>query len=103
MDRFWRVLLAGTAAVVLVATLVRVPIFWGNQAHHDLASGVWFGLADDLTHGVFYRPAFRPEGFGGTRYFPVQIVLHGGLTMVLGGHILAAARVLTALSMIGLL
>jgi len=40
MDRFWRVLLAGTAAVVLVATLVRIPIFWGNEAYHDLASGV---------------------------------------------------------------
>jgi len=103
MDRFWRVLLAGTAAVVLLATLVRVPIFWSNQAYHDLASGVWFGLAHDLTHGVFYRPVFSPDGFGGTRYFPVQILLHGGLTVLLGGHILAAARVLTALSMIGLL
>jgi hypothetical protein len=103
MDRLWRLLLAGAAAVVLVATLVRVPIFWSNEAYHDLASGVWFGLADDLTHGVFYRPVVSPEGFGGTRYFPVQIVLHGGLTVLLGGHILAAARVLTALAMIGLL
>ena len=52
---------------------------------------------------MFYRPVFSPEGFGGTRYFPVQILMHSGLSVALGGQILAAARVLTALAMIGLL
>jgi len=103
MERFWRVLLGVAAAIVLAATLLRIPIYWSNEAYQDLASGVWFGLADDLTHGVFYRPVAGPDGFGGTRYFPVQIVLHAGLSRILGGHLVAAARALTALAMAGLL
>jgi hypothetical protein len=103
MERPWRVLLGGAAAVVLVATLIRIPLYWSNEAYLDLASGVWFGLADDLTHGVFYRPVVGPDGFGGTRYFPVQIVLHAGLTMATGGHTVAAAHVLSGVAMLGLL
>ncbi len=47
-------------------------------------------LADDLSHGTFYRPLHDPvTGFGGTRYFPLAFALQGGL-LRLGAGLLAS-------------
>ena len=42
-----------------------------TAAYVDFVTGVWLTLADDLVHGVFYRDLVGPDGYGGTRYFPL--------------------------------
>lgn len=93
-----RLLLVATGVVVFGLSVARVVVFWRNQAYLDSTSGSWTALAVDLTHGVFYRPAIGPDGYGGTLYFPLHFVLHAGLSIGLGdpvrsGQILAAVSV----------
>ncbi len=59
-------------------------------------------MAADLRDGVFYRPLFGPEGYGGTRYFPLYFVLHAlllklGLPVLVSAYLLSAAAVLLLL------
>lgn len=84
-----RRLLVAAAAVATALTLVRIVVFWTNQAYLDTGSGVWTALAVDLSSGVFYRPAVGPDGFGGTRYFPLLIVLQAGVMALVGDPIRA--------------
>lgn len=89
MPRSARPLLVLAAALAL-ATAARLPAAWesGNALNH--VSGVWMTLADDLARGTFYRPLHEPgEGYGGTRYFPLAFVVHGGLVRA-GAPLLAA-------------
>jgi hypothetical protein len=55
----------------------------------DFVTGVWLTLANDLVHGVFYRDLVGPDGYGGTRYFPLHFTLIAAL-MRLGLSPLAA-------------
>jgi hypothetical protein len=91
-------LLLGVAALVVVLSLARIAVFWPNEAYLDTVSGVWTALAADLSDGVFYRPLFGPDGYGGTRYFPLHFVLHATVLRltddpVLSGQIIAALSV----------
>src|SRR5262245_42804541 len=57
----------------------------------DHTSSVWIAQALDAAQGSFYRPANGPDGFGGTRYFPVQVVLQAllikcGLSPIASGY-----------------
>ena len=92
MSRFWSLALLGTAALVVTATVLRVPVYWGNEARMDMPTGVWFALAKDTGDGIFYRPVESAEGFGGTRYFPLQFVLHAGVARFVHGDLLVAAH-----------
>jgi hypothetical protein len=91
-------LLSAAAVVVIGLSLVRILVFWSNHAYLGNVSGVWTALAVDLSNGVFYRPAFGPDGYGGARYFPLHVVLHTTLIKMLGdplrsGQIVAAFSV----------
>jgi len=50
-----------------------------TAAYVDFVTGVWLALANDLIHGVFYRDLSGPDGYGGTRYFPLFFVSVGAL------------------------
>src|SRR5208337_4912228 len=65
-------------------------------------AGVLIAMAGDLKDGVFYRPLFGPEGYGGTRYFPLYFVLHA-LLMKLGVPVLPGAYLLSAVAVVSLL
>ena len=60
-----------------------------TSAYVDFVTGVWLALADDFSRGVFYRDLIGPDGYGGTRYFPLFFVSIGAL-MRLGASPLAA-------------
>ncbi len=70
------------AAALVIVTALRIAVCWRTDAYLDHVAGVWFALADDLRHGVFYRPLYGPLGFGGTRYAPLVFVLLAGLMSV---------------------
>lgn len=88
---------------IIVVTILRIHRCWANDAYLDQVSGVWIALANDLYHGVFYRPLSGPLGYGGTRYFPLVFVLEAALTKLGGnpivtGHLLSLASTLALLA-----
>lgn len=76
-------------------------------AHVDDAYGVghvtgtWFALARYVNQGVVYPPLFNGSAFGGTRYMPLQFVMHAGLARVTGEY-LASGKLLAYASAIAL-
>jgi hypothetical protein len=74
-----RHVIVAAALLVVALTAVRVAIFWPRHTYVDTVSGVWIGMAADLADGIAYRPLVGPDGYGGTRYFPLHIAGHGGL------------------------
>ncbi|HUZ47843.1 MAG TPA: hypothetical protein VMW54_14500 [Terriglobia bacterium] len=97
-----RALLVVSTIPMLLITAIRIHACWANDAYLDQVSGVWIALANDLSHGVFYRPLFGPLGYGGTRYFPLFFVLHAAL-MKLGGGAILTGRLLSVASTLALL
>ena len=85
---------ASAVLALLVLGRVAMSVARGSELSHE--SGVWTALAMDAAHGVLYRPLLGPDGVGGTRAFPLQIVLHSilirlGLSPVLAGFALMLA------------
>ena len=74
-SRSWefKILLA-TAVGVLVALAFGSVVAY-EKPFYDHSTGTWFVLADDLLHGILYRPAVSDLGFGGTRYMPLFVYL----------------------------
>lgn len=101
----WSFALAAiVAAAVAVLTVLHLahelPNYTGLVTSDP--SGTWTGLAVDLANGEFYRPLVGSEGFGGTRYFPLHIVLHAatiklGLGPVVGGHLISLGALIAIL------
>lgn len=67
------------------------------HANLDHVSGAWAAQAFDAARGMFYRPLFAPDGYGGTRYAPLHIVLHAGL-IKLGMGVAAAGQLVGVVS-----
>ena len=101
-QRGLRIFLGFSTIPIVVITLLRIHACWKNDAYLDQVSGVWIALANDLCHGVFYRPLYGPLGYGGTRYFPLVFVLHAGL-MKLAGSLILSGRLLSLASTLALL
>lgn len=81
------------AAAIVLLTVARAVVFWGNEAYLDDASGNWTGLAKDLAEGVFYRPLVGPDGYGGSRYFPLHFVLNAALMKLNGSPLVSGFAV----------
>jgi hypothetical protein len=87
-----QVKLPAAALAALVTGLALAVHAWfavRTGCYVDFVTGVWFALAGDLSHGVFYRELIGPEGYGGTRYFPAFFSAIG-TAMRLGAGPLAA-------------
>ncbi|HEX8108733.1 MAG TPA: hypothetical protein VF516_13455, partial [Kofleriaceae bacterium] len=99
---FWLAAIVAFAVVVitLLHTVRDLPNYTGIVTSDP--SGTWTGLAVDLAHGEFYRPVVSDEGFGGTRYFPLHVVLHAsaiklGLGPVVAGHLISLGSLIAIL------
>lgn len=77
----------------IVALVLTIP----SGAMLNFVSGTWLALGVDLRDGVFYRPLVGELGFGGTRYFPLWILLHAGL-MRLGLSPLSAGHLISVVA-----
>ena len=97
-----RVALIASVVVIVVIAMVRAWYCWGTDAWVNHPAGALIAMAADLKNGVFYRPLYGPEGYGGTRYFPLYFVLHA-LLMKLGMPILPGAFLLSAAAVVALL
>jgi len=92
-----RIVILCAALFILALTAGRAYRAWRNDAYLDHASGAMATLALDFRDGVLYRPLYGPLGYGGTRYHPLQFVLHAELWKLTGdfrssGHWLAVAE-----------
>jgi hypothetical protein len=95
--------LLGRVCALLAASSVGAALVvhaWhaiGSAAYVDFVTGVWLALANDFAHGVFYRDLVGPDGYGGTRYFPLFFTAIGAL-MRLGVSPLAAGFLVSAVA-----
>jgi hypothetical protein len=89
-------------ALLVVATVARVTAAILTRGEIDPVSETWLALAFDASQGVIYRPLLGVDGYGGTRYFPLQFLLHGGLLRIFGDAILSGYAI-TCASLCGLL
>jgi hypothetical protein len=112
---FGRAMAMAAAGVVGAALAIHGWHAVTTGSYVDFVSGVWLTLADDLAHGVFYRDLIGPDGYGGTRYFPLFFTPIGalirlgaspvasGLTVSLGAGALLLLGVRQFLTRIGLI
>lgn len=63
--------------------------------------GARMGLADSLGRGTLYPPLFDGIHYGGTRFMPLPILVHGGLSF-LTGELVSSGKLATYLSFAGL-
>lgn len=102
VGRVSRTFLYAAVAVILLTTIMRAAVCWRNDSWVDDPSGVIIAMAADLKDGTFYRPLYGPEGYGGTRYFPLYFVLHAvllklGVPVLAGAYLISGAAVLLLL------
>lgn len=88
-------------ALAAIALLVVIPLRILDNGYLTYVSGAWAALADDFSHGEFYRPLVSDVGYGGTRYFPLFFVMHGALHS-LGLSLVTAGHLITLLSAVGI-
>jgi hypothetical protein len=85
-----------SAAIFSLLCPLALALTLPSGASLNFVSGAWMALGVDLRLGVFYRPLLSDAGFGGTRYFPLWIVLHAGLQTIglsplVAGHLISLA------------
>jgi hypothetical protein len=59
----------------------------------DHTAGVWMALARYVDEGVLYPPLYDGTAFGGTRFMPLQLVLHAGVARVTGEYLVSGKLV----------
>jgi len=88
-----RLALSGTclvvAALAVASWILVAAAHVGDSYGVDHVSGAWLALAQRLGEGTLYPPLYDGESFGGTRFMPIPIVLHGGLGYLIGDYLVA--------------
>jgi hypothetical protein len=94
-----RVACAGVGAWILggLALIAAVHLDDGYRTTH--VSGAWMALAQYARDGTLYPPLYDGERFGGTRFMPLQILLHGGLAEATGEYLVSGKLLVAALAL----
>lgn len=79
----------GFAAIAVGSWLLVAAAHIGDSYGVDHVAGTWLALAQRLGEGTLYPPLYDGESFGGTRYMPIPIVLHGGLGFLIDDYLVA--------------
>lgn len=64
------------AGLVFAVCLVSAVGHLQDEAMVSFVNGVWIGLAQRLSEGVFYPPIFDGQTVAGTRYYPLSILFN---------------------------
>ena len=91
-------------AWVLAALALLNAVHIDDRYRVNHVSGVWMALAQYLDQGTLYPPLYDGERFGGTRFMPLQTLLHTGLAQATGEY-LVSGKLLTiaiAFALLGL-
>jgi hypothetical protein len=92
--------LIGAAVFLAWALLLAVHVDDRYQVDH--VGGVRMALARYFNHGVLYPPLFDDGTYGGTRFMPLPVALHGALARITGEY-LVSGKLLSYAVMIVLL
>jgi hypothetical protein len=95
-------LLALAAAVVLAAVLLLIVLHADDRFGLDHASGTRIALARSFDEGTLYPPLYDAQHYGGSRFMPLPIMVHGLIAKATGEFVISG-RVLGVAAMTGLL
>jgi hypothetical protein len=94
--------LIATAALVFVAWIYLAAAHIDDRYQLDHVSGARMALAQSFDRGTLYPELYDGRSYGGTRFMPAPIVLHG-LTARLTEEYLVSGKLLSYAAMLGLL
>jgi hypothetical protein len=81
--------MVGVAGLVFVAWLILAAAHVDDRYQLDHVSGVRMALAQYFDHGTLYPPLYDGRFYGGTRFMPIPIVLHGSLARLTGEYLVS--------------
>jgi hypothetical protein len=90
------------SGAIFLAWLLLLVVHVDDRYQVDHVGGVRMALARYFNGGVLYPPLFDGGHYGGTRFMPLPIILHGGLARVTGEYLISG-KVLSYAVMIVLL
>ncbi len=94
--------LVAVAGLVFVAWLVLAAEHVDDRFQLDQVSGARMALAQYFNHGTLYPELYDGRFYGGTRFMPMPIVLHGFVARLTGEY-LVSGKILSYAFMLGLL
>jgi len=94
--------LTALAAAIIVATTAVGAVHIGDRYRIDTASGARVALARYFDEGTLYPPLYDGEKYGGTRFMPLPLVLHGVAAKITGEY-LTSGKALAYAAMFGVL
>jgi hypothetical protein len=97
VPRALEVLLLITAALAALSWILVAVVNLNDRALISWDDGARMGLAGYLRAGTFYPPLFDGIHYGGTRFMPIPILLHGVLSF-LTGELLSSGKLATYIS-----
>jgi hypothetical protein len=93
-------LLLSTSVLLAVAFVAVVHI--DDRYRIDVASGARISLARSLDQGVLYPELHDGDFYGGTRFMPLPVLMHGGLSAFTGEY-LVSGKIISYVTMASLL
>src|SRR5688572_5681332 len=90
LQSFMAIMLAAAIIAAIAIAVLLASVHVRDRFRINIASGSWMALAWHAEHGVLYPPLRDAEGaFAGTRYMPLHIVMHAGLSRATGEWLLS--------------
>jgi hypothetical protein len=90
------------AGLVFVAWLFLAAAHVDDRYQLDHVSGVRMALAQSFDRGTLYPPLYDGQSYGGTRFMPIPIVLHGSLSLLTDEYLISG-KLLSYAAMLALL
>ena len=94
--------LVAVSVVIFAAWVLLAAVHVDDRYDIDHVSGARIALAQDFAHGTLYPELYDGSFYGGTRFMPLPIVLHGALARLTGEY-LVSGKVLAYCVMLALL
>jgi uncharacterized membrane protein YqjE len=87
LGRFTKVASIGLSGITVLAIVVLAVIHIDDLFSIHLTEGLRIALAKYANTGQLFPPLQEDGFYGGTRYMPLPIIMHGALSLVLGDYI----------------
>ncbi len=89
-----RAALVSAGLLVVLSYVLLAAVHLGDRFQINFCSSIYMSLAAELNHGCFYPELFDGARYGGTRYMPLEFVLHAGLARLTGEYLISG-KILT--------
>jgi hypothetical protein len=89
IDRFLRGACVSFAVWILGSLVLLSAVHVDDRYRATHVSGVWMALAGYASEGTLYPSLYDGERFGGTRFMPVQMLLHAALSRTTGEYLVS--------------